>query len=329
MKTVVVIGSNSFSGSSFVDYLLEKTDYQIVGISRSPEKNTAFLHYKQRNSPRFQFQQADLNHDLIKIRGLVDQYRPEYVVNFAAQSEVAPSWKNPAHWYQTNVLALVNLLSELKDRPYLQKYVHASTPEVYGTMSGKVTENTHYSPSTPYAASKAAADLFIQMLVKNFNFPAVFTRVANIYGPGQQLHKIIPRSIIYIKLGKKIQLHGGGQSVRAFIHARDASTCVLNIMEKGKVGEIYHISTTEFIQIHELVQKICTKMNIDFPTATEIVGDRIGKDSAYILDSTKAMVEFGWKPKMSLDQGIETVIDWVTTYWDVLKHEPLEYVHKE
>ncbi len=328
-KTVFVIGSNAFSGAQFIDYLLEKTKYNIVGISRSAEKKDAFLPYKKRKSARVQFHQLDLNKDVSKILALADKHKPAYVVNFAAQSEVAPSWKNPEHWYQTNVLALVSFLNQLKDRTYVEKYVHASTPEVYGTMSGTVTEHTHYNPSTPYAASKAAADLFISMLVKNFNFPAVFTRVANIYGSGQQLHKIIPRSVMYIKLGKKIPLHGGGQSVRAFIHARDASDCVLKIMENAKPGEIYHVSNSEFILIRDLVEKICDKMGVDFNTTTEITGDRVGKDAAYTLESTKAQKELGWKPSVSLDTGINEVIQWVEEEFAVLKDEPLEYVHKE
>ena len=329
MTTVAVIGSNSFSGSHFVDYLLEKTNDNIIGLSRSTEKNAAFLQYKKRNSPRFQFQQLNLNTDVAKIMEFFDKIQPAYVVNFAAQSEVAPSWNNPTHWYQTNVVSLVNLLSQLKDRKYLLKYVHASTPEVYGTTSGKVTENIIYSPSTPYAALKAAADLFIMMLVKNFNFPAALTRVANIYGPGQQLYKIIPRSVMYIKMGKKIPLHGGGRSVRAFIHAQDASDCVLKIMEHAKPGDIYHISQSEFVEIRELVQRICDKMKVKFEDATLITEDRMGKDAAYVLDSTKAKIDLGWKPEITLDQGINEVIEWVNREWDVLKNETLEYVHKE
>ena len=328
-KTVFVIGSNAFSGAQFIDYLLEKTKYNIIGISRSTEKKEAFLPYKKRKSSRVQFQQLDLNKDISKILELADKHKPAYLVNFAAQSEVAPSWKNPEHWYQTNVLSLVSFLNQLKDRTYVEKYVHASTPEVYGTMSGAITEHTHYNPSTPYAASKAAADLFISMLVKNFNFPAVFTRVANIYGSGQQLHKIIPRSVMYIKLGKKIPLHGGGQSVRAFIHARDASDCVLKIMEKAKPGEIYHVSNSEFVLIRDLVQKICDKMGVDFNTTTEISGDRVGKDAVYTLESTKAQKELDWKPSVSLDTGINEVRHWVEEEFAVLKNEPLEYVHKE
>lgn len=329
MPTVVVIGSNSFSGSHFIDYLLEKTNYTIIGISRSPEKKAAFLAYKKRNSPCFQFHQLDLNKDFPKIIEILDRHQPEYVVNFAAQSEVDPSWKNPVHWYQTNVLALVNFLSRLKDRKYLKKYVHASTPEVYGTTSGTITEHAHYNPSTPYAASKAAADLFIQMLVKTCNFPAVSTRVANVYGPGQQLFKIIPRSVLSIKSQKKIPLHGGGYAVRAFIHVRDASDAVLKIMEQANSGEIYHISQTEYLEIRNIVKMICDKMNVDFATATEMVGDRVGQDAAYILDSGKVRKKLGWTPQIRLDQGITEVIEWVAQNWDVLKNEPLEYIHKE
>ncbi len=331
METVLVIGSNSFSGSHYITLLLEKTKYNIIGISRSPEKKKAFLPYKAspEAASRFSFHQLNLNQDIPAILQLIDEHKIEYVVNFAAQSEVAPSWQNPLHWYHTNVISLVHLLSQLKDRKHLKKYVHASTPEVYGTMSGVVTEHTHYSPSTPYAASKAAADLFIQMLVKNFNFPAVSTRVANIYGPGQQLFKIIPKSVMSIKLGKKIPLHGGGHSVRAFIHARDASEGVLTIMENGKPGDIFHLTTSEFISICDLVRKICDKLGVSFEENVVITEDRVGKDAAYTLDFTKAKTELSWKPIIGLDQGINEVINWVDQNFSELKDIPLEYIHKE
>ena len=111
-----------------------------------------------------------------------------------------------------------------------------------------------------------------------------------------------------IKSGRRIPLHGGGHSVRAFIHARDASYCVLRIMENGNPGEIFHISTKEFISIRDLVQKICDKMNVSFDSCVDITEDRIGKDAAYTLDSTKAQTQLGWKPTISLDQGIDEVI---------------------
>ncbi|HAW49862.1 TPA: dTDP-glucose 4,6-dehydratase [bacterium] len=330
---VVVIGSNSFSGSDFVDLLLEKGKYSVVGISRSQEKDSLFLPYKRHLNHPFKFYQMDLNKDMDKIIDVINEFKPDYIINFSAQSEVAPSWENPTHWFQTNVVAITNLANRLKDFKFIKRYVHISTPEVYGSCSGLVKENMLLNPSTPYAASKAAGDLSLFTFLKNFNFPLVVIRSANVYGAYQQLHKIIPRSIIYIKLGKMIELHGGGNARRSFIHIRDISKGELFAMEKGRIGEIYHLSPnylpTDFgIAIRDLVRKICEKMDVLFEKVTKGVEDRPGQDALYALDSSKARQEFGWKPNITLDEGLDDVINWIEKNWDKIKNQPLGYIHK-
>ena len=305
MNKVVVIGSNSFSGSHFIDLLLERTDCGVIGISRSPEKNPIFLPYNKRNSDRFSFYQMDLNKNLNDMMELFDQRRPDVIVNFAAQSEVGPSWENPEQWFRTNCIGIVNLTHNLKDREYLNRYVHISSPEVYGSCEGAVLESTPYNPSTPYAASKAAGDLFLFVLVKNFNFPLIMIRSTNVYGPHQQLFKIIPRSIIYMKMGKKIQLHGGGGAIKSFIHIRDVSDGIYRAIEKGRVGEIYHLSPKSGYSARGIVEMISKKMGLDFDQVTETVGERLGQDARYVIDSTKARSELGWKPRISIGAGLD------------------------
>lgn len=329
MKKIVVIGSNSFSGSHFVDLLLENGNYQVIGISRSAEKNEMYLPYKKKDLSNFRFHQLDLNDNLPQMLELFEQQKPEFIVNFASQSIVGASWLHPHHWYKTNVLSTIKLVDNLKDKNYLQKYVHISTPEVYGNCNGWVKEDNSYNPSTPYAGSRAAADVFIQMLIKQFNFPAVFTRAANVYGPGQQLFKIIPRAIIYAKQGKKIPLHGGGGAERSFIHIRDVCEATLKIMEKSDSGEIYHLSTDKLHSIKKLVGTIAEKMNKSFEDLAETVETRRGLDAAYILDSTKAKEKFSWEPKISLEQGLNETINWINHNWETILEESLDYVHKE
>ena len=154
---------------------------------------------------------------------------------------MAPSWANPHHWFQTNVVSLTQLANLLKDKKWLKKYVHISSPEVYGTCQGFIKEETPVNPTTPYAASKAAGDLSLFTFVKNFGLPLVMIRATNVYGAHQQLFKIIPRSSIYIKQGKKTSLQGGGKAVKSFIHVRDVSKGELLAMELGHPGEIYHL----------------------------------------------------------------------------------------
>ena len=152
MKTVAVIGSNSFSGSDFVDLLLERGEQRVLGISRSPEKSSLFLPYLARTDrSNFQFRQIDLNSDMDSLAGLLDAERPAYIVNFAAQSEVGPSWEHPDQWFQTNGVAIAALGNLLKESDWLERCVHISSPEVYGTCEGNVTEDAPINPSTPYA----------------------------------------------------------------------------------------------------------------------------------------------------------------------------------
>jgi len=327
MEKIVVIGSNSFSGSHFIDYALEK-DIEVVGISRSPEIHAVFLPYKKRQDSQFRFYQLDLNSDLSRILDIINDFKPDYIVNFASQSMVAESWQNPEHWFQTNVVATIKFHDRLRTCNFLKKYVHISTPEVYGTCEGVVTENTNYNPSTPYAVSRAATDMSLMSFQKAYNFPVVFTRAANVYGPGQQLYRIIPRTILFFLIGKKLQLHGGGKSVRSFIHIKDVADGTLRVARKASIGEIFHLSTTRNISISSLVEMIAKQLGINFEEHVEIVGERLGKDAAYLLDSTKAKTLLGWKDQISLEQGIEETIKWVRDNLDVLKQLPFDYIHK-
>ena len=301
-KKIVVIGSNSFSGASFVTAALE-AGYEVIGISRSREPNSVFLPYKK-SEKSMEFHQLDLNHHPNKIKTLIESKKPEYVVNFAAQSMVAQSWDQPSHWFTTNVLSTVQFHDHLRHCKFLKKYVHVSTPEVYGGCEGYVKESTSYRPSTPYAVSRAAADMSLYTFFKSYKFPVVFTRAANVYGPGQQLYRIIPRTILSIQLKNKLPLHGGGMSERSFIHIKDVSDATLRIMANGLPGEIFHIATNDSISIRSLVKKICDLMNVRFEDHVEIVGEQLGKDPAYLLDSSKLRNTMGWEDNIPLEEGI-------------------------
>jgi dTDP-glucose 4,6-dehydratase len=327
MDTVLVVGSNSFSGASFVDYALDQ-GARVVGTSRSPEPIPALLPYKWKQHEHFDFQQLDLNRDLPEITALLHKLQPAYVVNFAAQSMVGESWANPADWFMTNVVSTVKFHDVLRKCDFLKRYVHISTPEVYGSCSGFVKEDFPFNPSTPYAVSRAAADMSLRTFHATYNFPVVSTRAANVYGPGQQLYRIIPRTILFILLGRKMQLHGGGTSTRSFIHIRDVSDATWRIMRDGHNGDTYHISTADVISIRDLVVRICDRLQVRFEDHVEVVGERLGKDSAYHLESSKVRAELGWSDQVAFDQGLDECIAWVRDNFDALKNEPYDYQHK-
>ncbi|OGW31686.1 MAG: dTDP-glucose 4,6-dehydratase [Nitrospirae bacterium RIFOXYB2_FULL_43_5] len=329
-EKILVIGSNSFSGAHFVNYALDQS-YDLIGISRSPEANPVFLPYRWgelEKLKRFKFYQLDLNNDLDEIMDLIDDFKPDYVVNFAAHSMVAESWHTPEHWMMTNVVSAIKFHDRLRKCSFLKKYVHISTPEVYGSCEGLVKESANYNPSTPYAVSRAACDMSLMTFFKGYNFPVIFTRAANVYGPGQQLYRIIPRSILFFLINRKIQLHGGGQSVRSFIHIKDVVEGTLMAMKTGLPCEIYHFSTKENISIRALVQVIADKLGVFFEDNVDVVGERLGKDTAYLLDSTKAKKDLGWKDTISLERGIDEMIEWIGGNFEVLKTMPFEYIHK-
>ena len=328
-KKVVVLGANSFSGQDFVDLLLDDSGNEVIGVSRSAERSALFLRYKlRRDLSRYRYYQIDLNRDMPALLQLLDTERPEYIVNFAAQSEVAPSWEHPEHWFQTNCVALAQLVNHVRKQDYLRRYLHVSSPEVYGTCVGTVGEETPVNPSTPYAASKAAADLLLSTYYKQFGFPLVTVRATNVYGARQQLFKIMPRCAIYLKLGKKIELHGGGVAVKSYIHIRDVSRGELAILERGQVGQLYHLSPDQGVVVRDVVWTICEQMERRFEEATTVVAERPGQDAAYVIDSSRARAELGWLPRISLAEGLAEIITWVDQNWDAILQQPLEYHHK-
>lgn len=323
------MGSNSFSGASFADFALAQ-GAQVFGLSRSEQPHAAFLPYRwSGNDANFKFFAYDINKHQDQIMDLMAAERPDYFVNFAAQSMVGQSWERPEDWFRTNAVSTVMLHNRLRQEcDYLKKYVHITTPEVYGSTDGWIKEETPFNPSTPYAVSRAAGDMSLRTFVEAYGFPAVSTRAANVYGPGQQLYRIIPRAILFIRLGKKLQLHGGGHSERSFIHINDVSDATWKVMLDGKQGETYHISTDEIVSIRQLVERICARMGVAFEVSVEVIGERLGKDAAYRLDSSKIREALDWSDRTTLDQGLDQCIAWVDDNLDVLKTQELDYVHK-
>lgn len=330
-RKVVVLGSNAFSGQDFVDLLLAETDWRVIGVSRRPQRDALFCGYLARNGStgdRFRFVQADMNRDMDRLLALLDAERPEAIVNFAAQSEVAPSWEHPQHWFATNTVSLARLVNHLRRADYLQRYLHVSSPEVYGSCEGTVTEDAPMNPSTPYAASKAAADMLLDVYRRQYGFPLLTVRATNVYGPRQQLFKIIPRSAIYVKAGRTIELHGGGRAVKSYIHIRDVSRGELAILERGRIGEVYHLSPDRGVAVRDVVAKICERMHTPVASATRVVDERPGQDAAYVIDSTKARESLNWRPIVDLDTGLAQVTDWVDEHWSTLQAQTWDYQHQ-
>lgn len=325
---IAVIGSNSFAGAAFIANGLQR-GANLIGFNRSAESSEIFLPYKsERNKSNYQFFQADLNNDLELILSELEKFQPQVVVDFAGQGMVAESWHDPSQWYKTNILAKVKLHEFLRKVDWLERYVRISTPEVYGSQESAIKETWHYNPSTPYAVSHAAIDMSLRAYHAQYGFPVIFNRFANFYGPGQQLYRIVPRTIIYALTGRKLQLHGGGTSVRAFIHGSDVANGIFASIELGQTGAIYHFSSENFFTIREVVELICKRLKIDFEALVEVAPDRPGKDQAYLMDSQRARRELNWQDAVSLEEGIDQTVDWIRTNLEAIKQLPLNYIHK-
>lgn len=325
----LVLGANSFSGASFVKFLLDRK-INVIATSRSPQPHQALLPYAWgRDLTKVEFHLIDLNHDLEKLRTIIEKKNPRYVVNFAAQSMVGQSWEFPQDWMNTNVLGTLNLFDLLRRHSGLKKYVHVTTPEVYGSTEGWIEENDHYRPSTPYAVSRAASDMVLRTYVDQYNFPAVSTRAANVYGPGQQLYRIIPRTILAAMTGKKLVLDGGGSSTRVFIHMDDVSDATFRVAQSGSVGECYHISGNELISIADCVKQIVSSLNKSFEDCVVTGPERAGKDTTYMLNSNKIRSSLGWSDKINLNEGIKETIEWMERFKHAFSELPTNYVHKK
>ena len=294
---ILVIGSSSFTGKNFCEYA-RKQGAQVVDIS---------------------IRDGAINPDT--------SWKDANVVNFAAVNVVAPSWDNPTWYLHMNTDMLTWLADDMRNWG-VGKYVHISTPEVYGNTTGFVREDAPYNPSTPYAVSRAAAEMMLKCYHQQYGFPVVFTRSCNVYGPGQQLYRLIPKLIVSIKKGIKFPLEGGGQSSRAFLHVDDACAAIWKVMTDGAPGQAYNVSRASTTSIHGLASMVCEQMSVKLENVSEPVAERPGKDSGYYLNDDKIRL-LGWSDKINLRAGIQTVIDWVNANWDTLKDQSLEYnIHR-
>lgn len=229
----------------------------------------------------------------------------------------------------TNTLGTIKFLNLIRDIKTIKKYIHISTPEVYGSTKKNLSENRNYLPSTPYAISRAACDMHLHGLFQNYKFPVVFTRASNVYGPGQQLYRIVPKAIMCLNLKQTLKLDGGGKSKRSFIYITDVAKATYKLCNNSINGDIYHISTNNLVSIKNLVEMIFKIKSASSKKYVKISPDRIGKDSLYSLNSNKIRKELKWSPKVNLKDGLTHTIKWVMENIDILKTQPKKYIHKK
>ena len=284
------------------------------GIGRSPRKLPAFWvkhHYR--------YYQGHLVTQLPAVMAWLDTERPDVIVNFAAQGEGQGSFGDKAElFYMTNTVALVRLVEELRHRTYLKRFIQVGTSELYGSVEAPSKESDALVPSSPYAVSKAAFDQHLAIMHRFHGFPCNVVRPSNAYCQGQQLHRIIPKAIICALTETKLPLQGGGRAEKSYIHASDLSRAVMLVAEKAPFGEVYNCGPAMPTAIRCVADMCADACGVPFETLVEIVGDRVGQDGRYWLDSSK-LHAIGWAPRIPLADGIRGMVEWIEDYPEILQ----------
>ncbi len=310
MRKILVTGGAGFIGSNFVRLVLAEHDCLVVNLDKltyagNLENLQGFL-----ENPNHIFVKADIN-DGKAIEQLIDKYKIEAIINFAAESHVDRSIKEPKVFIETNVTGTLTLLEAARDKK-IKKFVQISTDEVYGELgpTGKFTEQTPLSPNSPYSASKTAADLLVRAFGHTFGLNYNITRCSNNYGPYQFPEKMIPLMINNALNDKPLPIYGDGSNVRDWIHVEDHCRAIWKVLiDTTKPNEIYNIGSSNEKTNLEVVKTILDSVGKPH-SLINFVKDRPGHDKRYAIDSSKINSQLGWKATTNFAEGIKGTIDW-------------------
>ena len=326
MKTYVILGGGGFVGVRLAQYLMDNfPDVRVVAIGRNPERPEAFAVPPRLRYGRYEYRQLHLVSQTDQVLALLESERPSVIVNVAAQSEEAASWTRSWRFFETNTLALAKLVEPLIGRPWLSKWIQVGTAGVYGHPPGSVTEDRPLHPSTPYAVAKAAADWYLLSVSQVQRFPVNILRPSNLYGPGQHLHKIIPKAILCALLGRTLALHGGGLASKSYLYVEDFARAISLVAEKGPPGKAYNCGSSDRVTVRDVVQLIFDKIGASFKELVQVAPGRMGPDSASSVDSSLIAADLGWSPQISLEKGVDETIAWAKLHLDFLKTQPSEF----
>jgi dTDP-glucose 4,6-dehydratase len=327
MKTYIVLGGGGSFGVHTAMYLLAHANpKKVISVGRNPEKPEPFSLNVGKGDPRYAYHQIHIGHEPDRLFELFDAEKPEVIISYAAQGEGAVSWKKSWRFFDTNCVALVKMAEELMQRKYLERFIQIGTSELYGSVDFAAKEETPLQPTSPYAASKAAFDMYLLSVSKVLKFPMNIIRPSNAYCPGQLLHRVVPKAVVCGLTGRKLPLQGGGRARKSYIHARDLARAILLVSEKAPLGKVYNAGPTEPIAIRDLVAKVAEGFKMPFEQLCEITGDRLGQDGQYWLDSSAIKRDVGWEPQISLKEGIQEMITWGREYLDFLEDYPTDYI---
>jgi len=326
MKVLLVTGGAGFIGSNFIKYFMNSyKDFTVINYDKLTYAGNLENLRDVEKLPGYYFVHGDIC-DREQFSTTLDQYNPDYIINFAAESHVDRSIDGPSVFGQTNFLGTLNLLECVQNfwskSSYIGKrFLQISTDEVYGSIENSwdyFTENSQLMPNSPYSSTKAGADLLVRSYVKTYGLPAVITRCCNNYGPYQYKEKFIPTCISKALNDQPIPIYGDGTNVREWIHVTDHCTAIIKALFSGTQGEIYNIGSGEEVSNIEMARMILTILGKSQDSIIK-VNDRLGHDKRYALSSSKAKKDLSWSCNNKLSDGLLETVLWYKdnqSWWD-------------
>jgi dTDP-glucose 4,6-dehydratase len=326
MKTILVTGGCGFIGSNFIRLICAERDWRVINLDKLTYAGN-LENLADVSTTRLGFVHGDIR-DRACVEKILREEEPWAIVNFAAESHVDRSILDASPFVDTNVSGTQNLLEACRSRP-VERFLHISTDEVYGDREGieAADETSALAPSSPYAATKAAADLMCFSYVRTHGVPVLVTRSSNNYGPYQFPEKLIPLLIRNGLNGMDLPVYGDGKQIRDWLHVEDNCRAILAVLEKGRTGSIYNIGTGEERTNLAVVEAICAAIagrnGIDdgqLKGLIKFVTDRPGHDRRYAIESGRIRHEFGWRPRVEFRTGLRDTVGWYLDHIDWAAH---------
>lgn len=327
MPTIFITGGAGFIGSNFIRYWANTypedriINYDLLTYAGNQE-SLSDIEERLAGTGRYVFVQGDISNYHLT-RHLFEMYRPDWVVNFAAETHNSRAIMEPDAFFTTNVLGTQQLLQAVLDAN-ISRFHHISTCEVYGDLplesNERFTEESAYRPRTPYNASKAGADMAVRAYYETFHLPTTISNCANNYGPYQFPEKLIPHFIIRLIKGQKMPLYHSSHHRREWLHVLDHCRAIDLILREGKPGDTYNIGSGMELDVEQIATLLLEEFNLDISYKT-YVPDRPGHDRRYLLDSNKIRRELGWEPQVNFTQGFHDTVNWYRnnhSWWEPL-----------
>lgn len=333
MKNILITGGAGFIGSNFLNHFVkQRDDYFFVNLDKLTYAGNLENLKSIENNKNYKFIKGDItNYELVEY--IFNEFKINYVINFAAESHVDRSILGSQIFYQSNVIG-TNVLLEVSRKYNVEKLLQVSTDEVYGSLGaeGLFTETTPISPNSPYSSSKAAADLMALSFYHTYGFPVLVTRCSNNYGQYQFPEKLIPLMTLNAMSDKKLPVYGDGLNVRDWIYVLDHNKAIMKVLENGKIGEVYNIGASQEMTNIEIIRLILSILGKS-ENLIVYVKDRPGHDRRYAIDSSKIYNELNWQPEYKFEQAIIETVEWYKNnkqWWEkIISGEYLNYYNKQ